>query len=366
MNRSKRFLAMWVCALMLVGCKSGGGGKIGYVRTPMPVEEKTANDQGFATFWSRDLSVETRDQLTHAVQIDELIFTLEQPSNFLTAISIRDGKIIWRRAIGTSFERFYRPQRHGEEILINSVSQLYHLSIENGDTLYVTHIDHPVNHAPALTNRFAIFGSADGNVFAHHLHSGFKQWDYDMPGQVLVSPVISGFNVVAADSAGYYAILNSATGVSIRKERTFGPITASPAVAGAIYIPSDDQKLYAIDSRTGRLQWNYIDKGPLRQTPVPLGNYVFVPLSGGGLVALDSANGQNPLWRLEQSAIPVRIEGNLLLLRMEQSLRWVELADGSTISEVSTVPLKATIPGPNGSLILISKRGHLQRIDPLN
>ncbi|MFC1474535.1 PQQ-binding-like beta-propeller repeat protein, partial [bacterium] len=76
-----------------------------------------------------------------------------------------------------------------------------------------------------------------------------------------------------------------------------GPIYSSPVVsAGLIYIGSRDNRIYAIDIKTGLKKWSYETGGWVDSTPLVYKGKVFVPSRDGGMYALNALNGQ-PAWK---------------------------------------------------------------------
>src|SRR5690606_18909625 len=115
---------------------------------------------------------------------------------------------------------------------------------------------------------------------------------YQLPGEIQVAPVISGIGVFAADMTGVYKMLDRTSGNLAWDGRSFAPITGQPAASVAIYVPSHDQTLYALDRNTGSDRWKFRSRKALPQGPVAIGRYVFQPLGEGGLVALDASTGE--------------------------------------------------------------------------
>jgi len=69
-------------------------------------------------------------------------------------------------------------------------------------------------------------------------------------------------------------------------------IVSSPTVLnGTVYVGSSDNKLYAIDAKTGQQKWHFLTKGNVASTPAVSGASVFVLSLDGNLYALDAASG---------------------------------------------------------------------------
>jgi outer membrane protein assembly factor BamB len=73
---------------------------------------------------------------------------------------------------------------------------------------------------------------------------------------------------------------------------TKGRVMSSPAIAnGALYVGSDDGKLYALDAKTGAQRWVYATKGPVRSSPAVAAGIVYINSQDGFVHAVDATTG---------------------------------------------------------------------------
>ena len=71
-----------------------------------------------------------------------------------------------------------------------------------------------------------------------------------------------------------------------------GPIVASPVVSdGAVYVGSNDYRLYALDARDGSMLWTYRTGGPVSSSPAVWNRAVFAASLDGYVYALDARSG---------------------------------------------------------------------------
>ena len=67
---------------------------------------------------------------------------------------------------------------------------------------------------------------------------------------------------------------------------------SSPAVVNdVVYIGSDDDNVYALDSGTGTLLWSYPTGGPVASSPAVVGGVVYVGSYDGNVYALNATSG---------------------------------------------------------------------------
>lgn len=90
---------------------------------------------------------------------------------------------------------------------------------------------------PAVSDRFVVFGAADGKVYALKRGTGEKVWVFDA-GRKPESPVIAGGRVVVS-AGGVLYLLDLQTGDRIWSEAVADELT-SPALAGGVVIVGGD------------------------------------------------------------------------------------------------------------------------------
>ncbi len=346
--------------LMAVGC---GGWSRRPSRSGLLIEPADAARLGYVINWSTNLNVPKRHELTSVTLLGDVLFTVESPGNLVSAISVRDGKVMWRRVIGQPTEHVYTPVRDEERVYFNNDTTIFTVGIANGDMIATADLDQVVETGPALIGRYAIFGGVEGTAFAHDLDAGYAKWSYQMTSGIVVSPAESQQNVFVADSRGIYAALRAEDGELIFRGRTFGPVTAQPKSSrSGIYVPSQDQSLYALNRVTGRDLWVYRTASPLNQAPATHGQAVYLPLSGSGLVALNAADGK-PRWTSELQAQAVHASDSQVLLLYPGGLRWVDDKTGRVVEDAQTMPLQAVEPLQDGGLLIVSPGGRVHRLN---
>ncbi len=355
-------LLLVLMLLVTAGCGSWSSRRSG--RSGLLIEPADAARIGYAVSWSTDLGISRKSELASVTLLGDILLTVETPSNLVSAVSVRDGKVLWRRIVGASTESVYPPVRNGERVYLNNDTTIFTLGASHGDLIVSSSLARVVQTGPALLGHYAIFGGSDGTVFAHDVDAGYEKWSYQLSGGIVAPPVASQQSVFVADSKGIYAMLRAADGELLFRGRTFGPVTATPAsTRGGVYLASHDQSLYALDRRTGRDRWVYRTAKPLTDEPTAIGQSVYLPLLGSGLVALSSNDGQE-LWRSDLAATPITAGGGELLLHYNGGLRLVHEKTGRVLNDAETMRLKAALPGPDDSVLIVSPGGRIHRLNP--
>ena len=82
--------------------------------------------------------------------------------------------------------------------------------------------------------------------------------------------------------------------------------TAPTAAGGLIFLAGDDGKVRAIDAATGALRWSYLTAGPILQPPTIWEGRAYVGSGDGRIHALDAATGRF-LWCFREAPVERRI-----------------------------------------------------------
>jgi len=333
-------------------------------RSGLLIEPADAARLGYVVNWSTPLNVPRRAELTSVTLLGDILFTVESPGNLVSAISVRNGDVLWRRVVGEATEQIYPPIRDEERVYFNNDTTLFTMGVFQGDLKATVALTSVVETGPVLQGRYAIFGGVDGTVFAHDLDAGYAKWSYQMTSGIVVPVVTSQQNIVVADSNGIYAILQANDGELLFRGKTFGPVTAPMAsTRSGIYIPSHDQALYAVNRITGRDDWVYRTATKLTLPPTMLGRSVFLPVPDAGLAALDVANGKER-WTTDLNAKAVHVDDGNVLLHYPSGLQWVDEKTGRVIEDAQTMPIQSVVALPENSLLVISPGGRIHRLNP--
>jgi PKD repeat protein/outer membrane protein assembly factor BamB len=134
--------------------------------------------------------------------------------------------------------------------------------------------------------------------------AGILNWSFTTGGRVYSSPaIVNGTVFVGSDDNRVYAI-NSATGEEIWSYTTGDRVLSSPAVAnGLVYVGSYDKKLYALDEGTGEEVWNYTTGGWVTSSPVVEDGVVYSGSLNDDLYAFNATTGEL-LWEVPLGSVP--------------------------------------------------------------
>ena len=332
------------------------------------IEPEEALYLGFTLGPSVDLSIPQTHHIAHAQLLGDVLIIVEEPTNLVTAVSLRDCSTPWHRVVGNPVQKLFQPQRRDDQILINTESEIFLLDSDTGVSQGRQTLASPVNHRSDLTGELAIFGSMNGLIFAHNLDTGQVEWRKRMDDTVVAAPTVLHNQVFVADRTGLCRMLSAITGEYLWHFKTFGPVTAkAPTSRLLVFVASEDESLYALDRRTGSRQWIHRAGQPLKESPVIIDDLLFLNVAGKGMLAIEweGATGGNVRWEFASQAQPVALINQRLLVNTTKHLVLIESDSGKTYKQVPVRRLQTVIGLDNGGILLISPKGKILRIDPV-
>jgi eukaryotic-like serine/threonine-protein kinase len=175
----------------------------------------------------------------------------------------------------------------------------------------------PIVTSPSILDGVVYIAAMDGHLYAIDEQTGKEKWNFKSRMPIASSPAIADGAVYFVSSAGSLAALDAATGkpkwvFALEYERKFEAknlhgypsaaqtiadgydlFTSSPAVAnGKVFFGSGDGNVYAVDTKTGLLQWKFPTKDVVHSSPAVVNNVVYIGSWDSFLYAIDADTGQ--------------------------------------------------------------------------
>ncbi len=190
---------------------------------------------------------------------------LSEVGGTVVAVSVDDGKLIWRSDLGGQIVP--APLASPAEVFVGSESlatkptggrsgQLRRLSAEGGLTLWATSLALPWIGSIAASTGTLYGCSRDGRVVAISKRDGRLIWASDGTVQCITAPALDGNRVLVADARGDVIAFAIDGGNILWRRRIAGDRLKSLAVdATGIYAGTVKGKFYSF-SRAGQLRWS--------------------------------------------------------------------------------------------------------------
>lgn len=187
----------------------------------------------------------------------------------------------------------------------------------------------PIVTSPVIADGVVYIASLDGHLHAIDQETGKERWKFKSRAPIASTPAVADGTLYFVSSVGSLAALDAATGqpkwvVAVEYERRFEaqgthgylPSTqtipdawdvfkSSPAVAGGkVFFGSGDGSLYAVDAKSGVLQWKFATRGVIHSSPAVAGGLVYVGSWDSAVYAIDAESGQQR-WVFQAGEDPV-------------------------------------------------------------
>lgn len=261
-----------------------------------------------------------------------------------------------------------------------------------------------VSASPVAVGNQLFVGGENGNLYAIDLLTRKLEWLFHAAGGIASTPAVAGGMVYFLGREGVFQALHADSGAPAWAFRTEGETRfsapgmygqalsrgavvdpwdfylSSPLVhEGRVYIGSSDQRIYALEARTGRLIWTYRTGGMVHSSPALAGRNIVVGSWDGAVYALDADTGQLR-WRFQteteqRSSVMLGIQaspsvdggvvyigsrdGHFYAIRAgDGSLQWRYDAQGSWVASTAAVDDRRVYFGTSDTGLLIALDKH--------
>lgn len=187
----------------------------------------------------------------------------------------------------------------------------------------------PIVASPVVADGVVYIASMGTNLYAIDQETGKEKWSFKSRLAIASTPAVADGVLYFVSSAGSLAALDIADGkpkwvFPTEYEKRFEAknlhgyppaaqtipdawdvYTSSPAVAdGKVYFGSGDGNVYAVDAKSGLLQWKFATGDVVHTSPAVVGGTVYVGSWDSVLYAIDAESGQKR-WSFQAGTDPV-------------------------------------------------------------
>lgn len=229
----------------------------------------------------------------------------------VTVVGNRSGQAIWTRAIGPvdideSHSRDWRVLLAcgGERVCVLSAGNntvLQALSIMDGRPIWRRSLDsgfvsQVVTNSSSLVTARVVGATTHIEVF--DAHTGNRRWERSLPEEYPVVLTIGEDGLVfVADWVGHVTALDERSGVECWSRDLDAKVGMPPVLGGAssLYVGSGPDRVTALDRKTGRIQWStglqsgierYLREVPYSRVVCGPGNWVYLSSTSGRIYGL--------------------------------------------------------------------------------
>lgn len=195
---------------------------------------------------------------------------------------------------------------------------------------------------PATDGKLVFFGNSLGNITALDIRTGKKKWQFQTGGAVFSSPAVDQQRMVVGSGDGYVYCFETTKGRLVWKYKADAAVLGSPLIKdGIVYVGGSDHCFRALELVSGKEIWRFIGlEGPVMSLPVITGNQVLFGAWDRNLYALDRKTGKlNWKWNngstvrnySPAACIPVIRDDVVYIVAPDRYLTAIDLATGTTL-----------------------------------
>jgi len=208
--------------------------------------------------------------------------------------------------------------------------------------------------SPAVWNDLAFVGDASGTFYALSQKDGKVRWTFKTAGPVYCTPEVSDDLVTFASTDGNVYALKAADGAEVWHYETRRPIVASPRVGnGLLYLGSSEGKFRALDIASGRVVWEFSGlSGFVESKPEVYDGKVIFGAWDENLYALDARTGLlDWKWRGDKPGTmyspaacwPIAAHGKVFIAAPDRKLTAVNGKSGETVWRTGAYVVRESI-----------------------
>jgi len=419
----------------VVGALLSSAGQLTAALNDEIVTETTAQRYGLTRAWITQAQVnQGQSRLQSVVLIDGVIYAQSSRAT-LEAIDAETGQKLWSKMIGQPRHPSFPPGACRDLVASINGATLYVLNRYTGDILYQTVVNGAPGSSPAVSTRRVYVPMVAGMIVSYRLapvtdpakelgkispgsaamsaeekkeaakrdeeerreniriQQAFVSPLYcNSTGRTLVAPVVTTQNrdqefVAWGTDRGYLYLgcidrRSDKTFVAKYRRSTTGffssPLAYMPpdpkvtSDSGVIYGGSSDGYVYAMQERTGELQWKFPASDPVIDSPVLIGNRLYVTTELGGMFCLNAKTGVQLWWAPDLLHFVAAGKQRVYAADKLDRLRILDARTGATLDSVPTTAIPIKISNDQTDRIYLATEGgtiqclrEVEQVNPL-
>jgi outer membrane protein assembly factor BamB len=211
----------------------------------------------------------------------------------LLALSMRDGKTLWRFDLG-SIREASSPAVDGDTVVAHSRGgRVFVLDRVTGRERWTWQAGGELESSPVVVDGVDYLGDSAGDVYALDLRRHRLRWAYRDGCKITASAAVVGATVYLGDYCGRLVSLGAARG-NLRFAVSAGsPVYGTSAVAaGRVFVPSRDSGALVAFTTSGSRLWSVSTGAYVYGAPAVWGDRVFFGSYNGILYCVSAATGR--------------------------------------------------------------------------
>ena len=209
-------------------------------------------------------------------------------SSGVYAIESESGAIHWR--LDDKTDVFSAVVNGDEAYLASEGGGLYAVDVDAGHLHWQKEFNGWV-YPPAVWQHQLYTGGSAGKLWALEKTTGNLLWERDLGQEMVYSPVVTQGGVIIVTTFAKEVLAFSSTGTQLWKTQLPAVVSSPVLLNGLLIFTGLDQRLHAMDNRTGERRWSRPLHARLRTPMTVSQNQLIAILDDGRLVSVDSHSG---------------------------------------------------------------------------
>jgi len=296
--------------------------------------------------------------------VPEVTLYVTTDRGVIHAIDAETGRTRWATVVG---DREHPTERAGvseEYVAVLNGSHLYLLNRSTGETAWKRQVDGVPSAGPAITDTYVVVPTFSGNVELYEIEeTRTLPYLYKSNGRVLIQPVATSLSVAWPTDRGFlYVAKASKRGIRFRVEAR-DTIVSQPSFAppSKFFMASIDGDVYCVHETSGNEFWRFTTGEEISNTPVPVGEYLYVVTDIGTLFCIKHETGEERWWAPRIKRFVAASKDRVYCLGMADRLVILDANTGGRIASMGAELLDIFYPNLQTDRIIVgSKTGTIQ------
>jgi outer membrane protein assembly factor BamB len=248
----------------------------------------------FRVVWRRSI----RSLLEFPAVVWEGVAYITNGRGFLYAVSMRNGRVLWRKRMGrvAASSPAVEPKRRELVVTTKEPGRIKIVEMATGKVRW-SYATARGEGSPVIVRGIAYLGDEGGRMYALDVRRRKMRWIFSGASKITSSPAVRRGRLYFGDYAGRVYALNARSGRRLWTGSAGSRVYGTVAVArGRVFAPSVFSGLSALSARTGRLLWRIPVGVYLYSSPAYYGKRVYFGTYAGLVYSVTARSGRI-LWR---------------------------------------------------------------------
>ncbi len=235
-------------------------------------------------------------QQAKAASAEPIMLYVYSEHGRLHAVEAETGRVHWTVQVGNRRFRCETPAVSSRWVAVVHGLQLKLLDRHTGELVWERNLRYTSAVGPALLRGWIAVPSVGGRVTGFHAEDPSRRWYSVADSQIFTPPAATSNSFVWSTIRGNVYVGRYESGKFHIVVPAKSYVTTRPTVWGSVvYIPTHGGLVYAVDTRTGLLQWRHTSADPIFEPVVATNDSVFIVHLLGACHCLDRLTGR-PRW----------------------------------------------------------------------